>query len=777
MEAKKSILLLCFAVFQLAISAQNKACNYTLNGKVSDEHDSSPLSFSYIVNPETHQVVTADQNGNYVINNLCKGWNHFIISHIGCESDTVAIQINQLKQLQNFQLEHHAKELATVWIEENKKSLHTISGTEMKNNKEGGLIAEMMEKIPGVHTINTGSNFSIPVVHGMSGNRLSIINNEIPLLYQQWGSEHSPEIDPFTITEISLVSGTEALRYSAGNIGGALLASSSEKRIDTGIHGKIHTSFGSNKRMGSLAAMLTGRMDFLPNLSWRIHANGKKAGNTRTPDYYLNNTGMEQMNYSADFRYEFQSSELEIGHSSFSNKIGIFPGSHVSDLTELQHLMEKEKPDEEFTKGFSYKINEPFQETEHQTTFLKYDLNVNKRNKLNLSFSRQNNKRNEYESHEDHTHEEHGGHEVTESSLEDVSTTSYHLVSYIGSANWRITSIKNHWTEFGIQAIIANNEVGGENKFIPAYNSKIYSTYGLRKWYMNKFTLDAGFRFEHSVMEIAAIDRPLMEDRDQSFNSFSFSSGIEFNLNKTQDIKLNLSLAQRAPNIDELYSKGIHHGTASIENGNSNLNNESNHEISVNYRLRKEKLWFNVYVYNKYIKDFIYLDIQGTDSTEHGIYPEYSWKQTHANYIGADLFIRYWLFKHLNMDLEASYLDAKNLNNSSPLSFIPANSVKSTFQYSFDDTEKLQNQYFQISVKHVAKQNKVPENLIFNSPAAYTLLNAGLGASIKLADNKLSITFEINNILDKKYRDYLDRFRYFSDSMGRDFSLHLSYGF
>lgn len=769
MEAKKYFLLLSLTVFQMAVIAQNNNCNYTLTGKVSDEHDSSPLSFSYILHMETGQVAAADLDGNYKINNLCPGLSHFIISHIGCESDTVAVQIVQPNQQQNFQLEHHAKELTTVWIEESKKNLHTLGGTDIDNSRDG-LIADMMEKIPGVSSIKTGSNFSIPVVHGMSGNRLSIVNNGIPLQYQQWGSEHSPEIDPFAINEISLVSGTEALRYSAGNIGGALLAKSSKMPTDMGVHGKIHAGFGSNKRAGNLAALLEGRAGFLPKLSWKVNASGKKSGNTKTPEYYLNNTGIEELNYSAAAMYDLNNSTIELGHSSFFNKIGIFPGSHISDLSELQHLIEEEKPDKEFTEGFTYNINEPFQQAEHQTSFLKYEVDVNSRNQLNLSFSRQNNKRSEYESHQHHSHE-HGEHEEGETS------GIYHLESYRGAASWRITSLKNHWTELGVEAIVAGNKVSGESKFIPSYSSNTYSAYGMRKWYMDQFTWDAGFRFDHTDFEIDLHDRPMIEKGFQNFNSFSLSSGVEFNLSKDQDIKLNLSLAQRAPNIDELYSEGIHHGTASIENGNSQLLKESNHEISVSYRLRKEKLWLNIFVYNKYIKDYIYLESLGIDSTYHGIFHEYSWEQSDANFLGADFFIRYWLLKSLNIDLEASYLEAEKTKGSNYLTFIPANTIKSSFMYSFKDTETLHNKYIKLSVEHVTKQKQVPKDLVFDSPSAYTLLNAGLGSTVKIGDNQLTIAFEVNNLLNTKYRDYLDRFRYFSDAKGRNFNLHLSYGF
>src|SRR5690606_33221239 len=128
---------LCLAIFHIAAIGQNNSCNHTLKGKVSDEHDSSALSFSYIVHMETERVVTADLEGNYKMDKLCSGLNHFIISHIGCESDTVAVEIEKQEHIQHFKLEHHAKELAEVWIEVDKKNLHTLSQAEIEDQGVG----------------------------------------------------------------------------------------------------------------------------------------------------------------------------------------------------------------------------------------------------------------------------------------------------------------------------------------------------------------------------------------------------------------------------------------------------------------------------------------------------------------------------------------------------------------------------------------------------------------------------------------------------------------
>ena len=49
-------------------------------------------------------------------------------------------------------------------------------------------IATIAAENLGIDMIKSGSNISTPVVHGLFGNRIQIINNGIPLSGQRWGT-------------------------------------------------------------------------------------------------------------------------------------------------------------------------------------------------------------------------------------------------------------------------------------------------------------------------------------------------------------------------------------------------------------------------------------------------------------------------------------------------------------------------------------------------------------------------------------------------------------
>jgi iron complex outermembrane receptor protein len=72
------------------------------------------------------------------------------------------------------------------------------------------------------------------------------------------------------------------------------------------------------------------------------------------------------------------------------------------------------------------------------------------------------------------------------------------------------------------------------------------------------------------------------------------------------------------------------------------------------------------------------------------------------------------------------------------------------------------------------KQWRVPQNTDFAPPPKeYGLLTAEIGGAFAFGKQKLQISVTANNLLNAEYRDYLDRFRYFANSQGQNFTLRI----
>jgi iron complex outermembrane receptor protein len=78
----------------------------------------------------------------------------------------------------------------------------------------------------------------------------------------------------------------------------------------------------------------------------------------------------------------------------------------------------------------------------------------------------------------------------------------------------------------------------------------------------------------------------------------------------------------------------------------------------------------------------------------------------------------------------------------------------------------------------VARQSRVPPNSDYTlPPAGYDLWTAAIGCSLPLGKRYMDINLSVTNLANTAYRDYLNRFRYYMDDLGRNVSLRITMPF
>jgi iron complex outermembrane receptor protein len=126
------------------------------------------------------------------------------------------------------------------------------------------------------------------------------------------------------------------------------------------------------------------------------------------------------------------------------------------------------------------------------------------------------------------------------------------------------------------------------------------------------------------------------------------------------------------------------------------------------------------------------------------------------------------------------------------LIFIPANKSETAINYKFN-----KSWLSEISLNHrfVAKQNRTPQNQIFDNsngekalkliggdylaaPKAYNLFDLSVSKNYKFKNlGSVNLIFECKNVLNTQYRDYMNRFRYYTDDIGRNISIRTNINF
>jgi iron complex outermembrane receptor protein len=770
-------LLVTLLVVEVGVSnsfsqSVNSNCQSTVMGKVIDEHDRSDLSFAAIYIIENEIGVSANFEGEYKIENLCFGNYHIVISHIGCTPDTVEIEINSNLLLQNFELEHHAEELNEVQVASFKRDRHGVTSLEIKPIEKQEVmqsIASLASTVNGVNMLQNGANVSKPIIHGLHSNRVAIVTNGMTLEGQNWGEEHAPELDPFTIDQLKVVKGASALKYGSGAIGGALISSPKKLMDSTGINGLLFLGGSSNNRKGTGSLRLEGKFDKLSNFSWAMQGSLKKSGTIRTPNYYLNNTGTEEYNYSWQLGYEKNRLKTEIYYSQINTELGIFSGAHIGNLTDLEEAINRSEPREEDKGGFSYSVERPYQHVEHETIQWRTNYDLKAVGTLELQLARQFNIREEYDKHTSRG---------ISTDQEELPEFAVNLETYQAQLGWQLPKMKQVETEIGGKFQTQKNVLKGSRSFIPAYDGTSFGGYLISNWKKNLWTVNGGFRIDNSSMNVTRYINKTYRDEIVAFTTLAGSLEADLLLSENWKVGLNTTIAQRAPGINELFSAGLHHGVAALEYGDANLDKETSYKVSGSVIYQTNKTTFDALIYSNLIDNFIYLQPDGTSLTVRGAFPVFRYQQVNALLNGLDLAWKYEWTNAISLNAKTSLLWAKNRSINQALIFMPANRIGGGINYQFKNVQKIHKPWIGLAVNHVFEQKRVPSGVDFTTPPnAYTLLQIKGGISLPIKNQKIELDITIDNVFNTTYRDYMNRFRYYADEMGRNISLSLKVPF
>ena len=105
---------------------------------------------------------------------------------------------------------------------------------------------------------------------------------------------------------------------------------------------------------------------------------------------------------------------------------------------------------------------------------------------------------------------------------------------------------------------------------------------------------------------------------------------------------------------------------------------------------------------------------------------------------------------------------------------MPPDKFVAELTYNIKSFNKLKENYLTINTEYNNKQWRVPANSDYlNPPKAFTLINLEVGSTLYFKKQAVQVGLSCNNLLNTSYRNYMNRFRYYSDEMGRNITLRI----
>lgn len=800
MRFSVSVILIFFLASGFHARAQ-QPCDLSITGRVFADKN-GPLMNADVVIPGLSRGVTTDNEGAFVIKELCPGDYVVEVHYVGYETTVLRVTVPQKNPVE-CKMVVESKNLQEVVVQEKLEQVErsanysVLDGAKLSETA-GKSLGESLKSLPGVSTIQAGPGIFKPVIHGVHSQRVLILNHGIRQEGQQWGAEHAPEIDPFIASNIIVVKDAAAIKYGTDALGGVIVVNPAPLPEQAGLGGSINTIVQSNGRSGAVSGMLEGGLKKLDGFGWRLQGTAKRAGDFNTPDYSLTNTGIKEFDFSAAAGYHSEKFGTEIFFSHFQTELGILRWSAVSNLDDLVTAMESEPP--LGTTNFSYDINPPMQQVSHNLLKLNSHWSLPD-GELHLQYGYQSNFRKEFD--------------IRMGALSSIPAIDLELRTHTLELEYETGSNSGHQYCFGFNGMYQDNQnIPGTQRipFIPNYTSISGGPFAVAKFTLDAWTLDLGTRYDFRNYSVIGFDfKNTLYSSDLAFHNVSVSAGASRPLGKNHNIKVNLSSAWRPPHVAELYSLGTHQSSAAIEYGL--LLNDSTNEVMdikdvpfkeeqavkavTTYQYTSERVQLEATAYANTIFNYIYLQPRGVTTNVRGTYPYFRYTQTDALFIGMDLNVNWTLNSRFTLTPKLSLLSASDIRNNDYLVFIPSNRLEVGLRYE----GKKNNFYVEPKVSLVARQNRAPrvitvrefqdavenggdplggstDNFDFmEAPAGYVLAGIATGLSIPSGSGRFDIRLAVDNLLNTSFREYTNRLRYYADDIGRNISFSLKYTF
>lgn len=761
---------LLFFIMQLmsyqAISQSN--CKLSYSGQIIDLDDGKELEGTFISITEKQLTQITNHHGAFKFENLCEGHYQLLIQHVGCKDTVISIHLKKdTKQI--IKLPHSAVELNEIDIMDKQPDMiktQTVNSLKEKelDQTRGQSLGEALKQINGVTSLNTGSTISKPMIHGMQGFRVLILNNGIRQEGQQWGNEHAPEIDPFIAQKLSVIKGANAVRYGSDAMAGVILVEPNDLPDTAAVTGELNLVGMSNGKTGVASGMLQGYFKKLKGFNWRVQGTYKKGGTTKTPTYYLKNTGIEEFNFSYALGYHQKNWGIDGYYSQFNTKIGIFSGAHIGNLTDLKNAFNAGKPQDSLAT-FTYDIGRPYQDITHELAKAKLHIHITPRCIANLQYAYQYNMRKEFDKHP-----------PLNNALAALNKPEldYRITSQTIDLVIEHLNIKSFRGQFGGSYMNQENVYVGRF-FVPNFINNTWGIFASERYVKQHFEIETGLRFDQKNLQSFYYVGKTIVKPELNFNNISWNVGTILKPKTNLNFFINAGSAWRAPAPNELYSNGVHHGVGSIERGDANLKTEQVYNVTLTGLYQTKNTTIELTGYHNQFTNFIYLNpTSQPELTIKGAYPVFNYKQANTSISGIDAKIQTQLFKHLELTSKAMLLRAWNYSINDYLVYMPSDRYSIDAKLFMAVSKNIKDLYIQTGYQYITKQWRVPKNTDFAAPPnGYGLLSAELGTSLKFGKQLLNISITATNLLNETYRDYLDRFRYFADSQGKNYTLRL----
>jgi iron complex outermembrane receptor protein len=276
---------------------------------------------------------------------------------------------------------------------------------------------------------------------------------------------------------------------------------------------------------------------------------------------------------------------------------------------------------------------------------------------------------------------------------------------------------------------------------------------------MTDWEVNGGLSWYNSAVSTTNYNNLFDGDFDRSFSAVSGSAGLSYLPNDKTNLSLNVSSGFRAPNVNELASKGFKPEDMRNEFGDKDLEAERvmGVDLSFNQSYGGSRYFASVFLQN--YSNFIYLEQDTTISSPNGR-PNFDFVQNDVQFYGFEIgwgIVKNWESSSTAFDISFS-TTKNNLESENYIIYnLPADKLVLNLSHNFSDWGGLKQP--ELLIQFVQYLNIWDDGrLMANGNGKwFHVLNANVESEVSALGNDLTIGLSGKNLLNSVYVAPLSR--------------------
>jgi iron complex outermembrane recepter protein len=310
---------------------------------------------------------------------------------------------------------------------------------------------------------------------------------------------------------------------------------------------------------------------------------------------------------------------------------------------------------------------------------------------------------------------------------------------------------------FGLWHLDQDFSAVGDEVLVPAAKARGYAGFVYEELNYDRVRYLLGGRFESQGVDqqVSGIDR--------NFDLFSAAFGAIVKLGKPLSLAANLTRSSKAPSIEELFANGPHVATFAFEVGDANLQEETGYGLDLSLRFKTPRFSGELTLFKTRFNDFIFISPRGGPPDPGSGLPFFDYLQADADFQGLEWHGDVQLKEHLILELLADYVRGENLGTDEPLPRMTPARAGVGLRYESD-------RFFVAGeARAAARQDRVGP--IETETGGYALYNLFGGFTLATKGIVHRAAVRLENLTDKLYRNHVSPIKDIVPQNGRNVQL------